>query len=173
MILAGQGGGGISWNSSSLTICHSLTSRMTFLILIGYEALSLTVAMVIVSEWQIVSDDKCHEMPPRMQHSGLLCEWISSCALVLRHGITLLARGSVHGMSLVHSNVHSMFYAIPCAQHVVLCDSLHTAYCCFMRFPAHGRMALAHGSVLWLNNILPWAGKRVNLIPCTRRYVWF
>ena len=37
---------------------------MTFLILINYEALSLTVAMVIVSEWQIVSDDKFHEMPP-------------------------------------------------------------------------------------------------------------
>ena len=56
--------GGISWNLSSLTICHSLTSTVTFLILIGYEALSLTVAMVIVSEWQIVSDDKFHEMPP-------------------------------------------------------------------------------------------------------------
>ena len=61
----GGGGGGISWNLSSLTFCHSLTSTVTFLILIGYEALSLTVAMVIVSEWQIVSDDKFHEMPPR------------------------------------------------------------------------------------------------------------
>ena len=50
--------GGISWNLSSLT------STVTFLILIGYEALSLTVAMVIVSEWQIVSDDKFHDMPP-------------------------------------------------------------------------------------------------------------
>ena len=50
--------GGISWNLSSLT------STVTFLILIGYEALSLTVAMVIVSEWQIVSDDKFHEIPP-------------------------------------------------------------------------------------------------------------
>ena len=29
---------------------HSLTSTVTFLILIGYEALSMTVAMVIVSE---------------------------------------------------------------------------------------------------------------------------
>ena len=57
--------GGISWNLSSLTICHSLTSAVIFLILIGYEALSLTsIAMVIVSEWQIVSDDKFHEMPP-------------------------------------------------------------------------------------------------------------
>ena len=37
----------------------------TFLILIGYEALSLTVAMVIVGELQIVSDDRFHEMPPR------------------------------------------------------------------------------------------------------------
>ena len=55
---------GILWNLSSLTICHSLTRTLTFLILIGYEALSLTVAMVIVSEWQIVSDDKFHEMPP-------------------------------------------------------------------------------------------------------------
>ena len=36
---------------------------MTFFILIGYEALSLTVAKV--SERQIVSDDKFHEMPPR------------------------------------------------------------------------------------------------------------
>ena len=61
--------GGISWNWSSLTICHSLTSTVTFLILIGYEALSLTVAMVIVSEWQIVSDDKFHEMPPRPSYN--------------------------------------------------------------------------------------------------------
>ena len=40
--------------------------QVTFLILIGYETLSLTVAMVIVSEWQIVSDDKFHEMPPKV-----------------------------------------------------------------------------------------------------------
>ena len=40
------------------------TSTVTFLILIGFEALSMTVSMVIVSEWQIVSDDKFHEMPP-------------------------------------------------------------------------------------------------------------
>ena len=40
--------GGISWNLSSLTICHSLT-----------------ITMATVSEWQIVSDDKFHEMPPR------------------------------------------------------------------------------------------------------------
>ena len=38
------------------------------MILIGYEALSLTVAMVIVSERQIVSDDKFHEMPPRARY---------------------------------------------------------------------------------------------------------
>ena len=57
-----RGGGGISWNLSSLTICHSLTSTVTFLILIGYESLSFTVAMVIVSEWQIVSDDKFHDI---------------------------------------------------------------------------------------------------------------
>ena len=37
---------------------------MTFLILIGYEALSLTVAMVVVSEWQVVIDDKFYEMGP-------------------------------------------------------------------------------------------------------------
>ena len=64
--------GGISWNLSSLTICHSLTSTVTFLILIGYEALSLTVAMVIVSEWQIVSDEKFHEMPARTGRPGCL-----------------------------------------------------------------------------------------------------
>ena len=63
----GGGGGGISWNLSSLTIFHSLTSTVTFLILIGYEALSLTVAMVIVSDWQIVSDDKFHEIPPDLR----------------------------------------------------------------------------------------------------------
>ena len=63
-VLAGSLGG-ISWNLPLLTICHSLTSKVIFLILIGYEALSLTVAMVIVTEWQIVSDDKFHEMPPR------------------------------------------------------------------------------------------------------------
>ena len=63
--------GGISGNLSSLTICHSLTSTVTFLILIGYEALSLTVAMVIVSEWQIVSDDKFHEIPPPPRYMDL------------------------------------------------------------------------------------------------------
>ena len=47
---------------------------MAFLILIGYEALSLTVAMVIVSEWQIVSDDKFHDMPPRNQMGDLVEE---------------------------------------------------------------------------------------------------
>ena len=31
--------GGISWNLSSLTVCHSLSNKVTFLILIGYEAL--------------------------------------------------------------------------------------------------------------------------------------
>ena len=74
MVIRG-GGGGISWNLSSLTVCNSLTSTVTFLILIGYEAPSLTVAMVIVSEWQVVSDDKCPPPPPRLfQGCESICE---------------------------------------------------------------------------------------------------
>ena len=56
--------GGISWNLSSLTICHSLTSTVTFLTLIGYEAPSMTVAMVIVSEWQLSVMTSFMKCPP-------------------------------------------------------------------------------------------------------------
>ena len=45
-----------------------MTSKVTFLILIGYEAL---FAMVVVSEWQVVIDDKFYEMGP-WSHTPML-----------------------------------------------------------------------------------------------------
>ena len=48
--------------------------------LIGYEALSLTVAMVIVGEWQIVSDDKFHEMPPGLLRVQVLIHWATTAS---------------------------------------------------------------------------------------------
>ena len=60
------GGGGGAFHETCYHwqfFIHWQTCTVKFLILIGYEALSLTVAIVI-SEWQIVSDDKFHEMPP-------------------------------------------------------------------------------------------------------------